>query len=268
MNARDECLNELPELVVVDGVATVTLRRPRVLNRLQAEDVIRLREIWAEVERDPAVRVLVLTGTGRAFSSGYDLDELGERSGAIAPAGRAERPLPDFPAMTLELENLRVPTVCRLNGPVYGGATDLALSCDFRVGRSDGEMFMPASRLGLHYYTEGLIRWSHRLGTNAARRLFLTSTTIKADEMHRIGYLTDVVAPEALDEAVDALVRTLAAQAPLAVAGMKRSLNQVARGELDVAASDARHRASLGSEDLREGMSAWQERRAPVFKGR
>ncbi|MBN9370709.1 MAG: hypothetical protein ABS53_00530 [Hydrogenophaga sp. SCN 70-13] len=268
MNARDEGLNDLPELSVAGGVATVTLRRPRVLNRLQAEDVIRLREIWAEVEREPDVRALVLTGTGRVFSAGYDLDELGERSGAIAPGERAGRPLPDFPAMTLELERLRVPTVCRLNGSVYGGATDLALSCDFRVGRSDCEMFMPASRLGLHYYTEGLIRWSHRLGTNAARRLFFTSMTIKAEEMQRIGYLTDVVAPEALDGAVDALVATLCAQAPLAVAGMKRALNEIARGELDVAASDARHRASLATEDLREGMAAWQARRAPVFKGR
>ncbi len=268
MNARDESLGDLPVLTVAHGVATVTLQRPRVLNRMQAEDVIRLREILAEVERDAQVRVLVLTGVGRVFSAGYDLDELGERSGAIAPAGRAERPLPDFPAMTLELESLRVPTVCRLNGSVYGGATDLALSCDFRVGRSDCEMFMPASRLGLHYYTEGLIRWSHRLGTNAARRLFLTATTIKAEEMLRIGYLTDVVAPEALDGTVDALVRTLSAQAPRAVEGMKRSLNEIARGELDVAASDERHRASLASEDLREGMRAWQEKRPPVFKGR
>ena len=268
MNAKDSGLGDFPAWSVSDGVATVTLQRPKLLNRLQAEDVIRLREYWARIDADESIRVLVLTGTGRAFSAGYDLDELGERSGAL-PAGQlSARPLPDFPAMTVELEQLRVPTVCRLNGSVYGGATDLALCCDFRVGLSEIEMFMPASRLGLHYYTEGLIRWTHRLGTNAAKKLFLTAATIKAPEMREIGYLTDMVDPAQLDDTVNALVGRLAEQAPRAVEGMKRSLNQIARGTLDVAASDQRHVASLGSEDLREGMAAWQEKRKPRFKGR
>jgi len=268
MNAKDAGFGDFPSLCVTDGVATITLQRPRLLNRLQAEDVIRLREYWAQIEADESIRVLVLTGVGRVFSAGYDLDELSERSGAIPAGERSARPLPDFSAMTVELENLRVPTVCRLNGSVYGGATDLALSCDFRVGPSDAEMFMPASRLGLHYYTEGLIRWTHRLGTNAARKLFLTAATIKAPEMLAIGYLTDLVEPAQLDEVVNALVSRLADQAPRAVEGMKCSLNEIARGTLNVAASDQRHAASLGSEDLREGMAAWQEKRKPHFIGR
>ena len=267
MNSEPQQAGELPLFEVRGASAWITLRRPAVLNRLQAEDVSHLRELFARVNEDRQVRALVITGTGRAFCSGYDLDDLGERSGALPAGERAGKAPPDFSAMTVELESLRVPTVCRLNGSVYGGATDLALSCDFRVGTSACEMFMPAGRLGLHYYTQGLIRWSSRLGINAAKKLFLTATTIKAPEMARIGFLTDLVEPEQLDAAVDQLVATLAAQAPRAVEGMKRALNEIARGELDAAASDARHVASLGSRDLREGMAAWHEKRKPVFTG-
>jgi enoyl-CoA hydratase/carnithine racemase len=268
MNVQNEELGELPSLSFSEGVATITLNRPRVLNRMQAEDVIQLREYWAQIQSDKSVHVLVLTGMGRVFCAGYDLNELSERSGAIPAGVRSQRPLPDFSAMTVELENLRVPTVCRLNGGVYGGGTDLALSCDFRVGSTETEMFMPASRLGLHYYTEGLIRWSARLGTNASKKLFLTGVTIKAEEMKQIGYLTDLIEPAALDETVSALVDRLSQQAPLALEGMKRALNEIARGTLDASASDQRHVTSLGSEDLREGMAAWQEKRRPHFIGR
>lgn len=247
--------------------AWITLRRPAVLNRLQASDVSDLRELFARINQDRSVRALVITGEGRVFCSGYDLDDLGERSGALPPGQLAGKAPPDFSAMTVELEQLRVPTVCRLNGSVYGGATDLALSCDFRVGTTACEMFMPASRLGLHYYTQGLIRWSSRIGINAAKKLFLTGSTIKADEMARIGFITDLVAPDELDAAVARLADTLCAQAPRALEGMKRSLNEIARGELDEKASDARHVASLGSRDLREGMAAWHEKRKPVFTG-
>lgn len=267
MNAKDKSLGLTPLWEVDQAVATITLRRPAVMNRLQAEDVIALREMFQRVNEDTSIRVLVITGEGRVFSAGYDLDDLGERSGALPQRSGAERPMPDFPAMTVELENVRVPTVCWLNGSVYGGATDLALSCDFRAGPSDIEMFMPASRLGLHYYTEGLIRWSHRLGTNAARRLFLTAETIPAQEMLRIGYLTHMWDRVSLDAQVGQLLQTLAAQAPKAVEGMKRALNEIARGQLDHAASDARHHQSLISLDLREGIAAWHEKRSPRFTG-
>lgn len=249
------------------AVAYITLRRPSVLNRLQAEDVVWLRETIAQINADRDTRVLVITGTGRAFSSGYDLDDLSERSGALPAGELAAKPAPDFSAMTVELEECRVPTIAKLNGPVYGGSTDLALSCDFRVGTTDCEMFMPASRLGLHYYTEGLIRWESRLGINAAKNLFFTSRTIKAEEMFRIGFITELVAPQELNDAVNNLVQMLRDQAPRAIEGMKQALNETARGRLDRKASDERAMASLGSADLREGMSAWQARRKPVFVG-
>ena len=266
MNSKTDP-GQLPLLEQDGAIARITLRRPALLNRLQAEDVVWLREKFAQVNSDLSIRVLVITGTGRAFSSGYDLDDLSERTGALPAGELAAKPAPDFSAMTVELEACRVPTVAKLIGPVYGGSTDLALSCDFRVGTTDCEMFMPASRLGLHYYTEGLIRWESRLGINAAKNLFFTARTIKAQEMFHIGFITELVDPQELDDAVTNLVQILSDQAPRAVEGMKQALNEIARGTLDHEASDARAKACLGSEDLVEGMSAWQARRKPVFAG-
>jgi enoyl-CoA hydratase/carnithine racemase len=167
--------------------------------------------------------------------------------------------------VTNRLEDLAVPTICRLNGGVYGGATDLALACDFRIGIEGMQMFMPAARLGLHYYRSGIKRYVSRLGADNAKMLFLTARRIDAAEMLRIGYLTAVAPADRLDAEVDALANTIAANAPNAMAGMKRTINEFARGALDEAAADARHRASMHSDEVKEGVAAFAEKRAPKF---
>src|SRR5947209_965366 len=241
-----------PPVLVLDGArATIRLNRPKHLNRLQPEDLEALLELFDRLEADPAIRVLVLTGTGRAFSAGYDLGSVAERA-AGAPeeqtAGSA------FEIVANRLEDLAMPTICRLNGGVYGGSTDLALACDFRIGVDTCEMFMPAARLGLHYYQSGFARYVSRLGVNAAKRLFLTAQKIDAPEMLRIGYLTAMVPAEALDEEVDKLAAILAGNAPVAMRGMKRTINEFARGELDEEAADRRHRDSMRGPEIKEGI--------------
>src|ERR1700742_2867333 len=212
-----------PVFTVEGARATIRLNRPRHVNRIQAEDLKALIELFDRVEADPAVRVLVITGTGRAFSSGYDLNSVAERSAASSgqTAGSA------FEVMVDRLEDLGVPTICRLNGGVYGGSTDLALACAFRIGVDTAEMFMPAARLGLHYYTSGIRRYVSRLGADNAKRLFLTAERIDATEMLRIGYLTAMVPENALDAEVDRLTKLLAGNAPVALRGMKRTINEI-----------------------------------------
>ena len=254
----------VPSLAVEGARATIRLNRPRHMNRVQPEDIPVLLRLLDEVDANPAVRVLVLTGSGRAFSAGYHLGDLAEQADGGGSAGG----VPSFEALTNRLESCRVPTICRLNGGVYGGSTDLALACDFRIGHDDIEMFMPAGRLGVHYYEAGMRRYVSRLGLNAAKRLFLTAERLGAAEMLRIGYLTEVAPAEELDARVGALAGRIAAMAPLAVQGMKRALDEIARGELDVVMLEARQAACNESEDLKEGLRAFREKREPVFQGR
>jgi enoyl-CoA hydratase len=250
-------------LLEIDGArATIRLNRPKHLNRLQPDDLDALIDLFNRIEADPAIRVLVLTGTGRAFSAGYDLNSVAERASSAVEqqsAGSA------FEVVVNRLEDLGVPTICRLNGGVYGGSTDLALACDFRIGIDGCEMFMPAARLGLHYYKSGIRRYVSRLGVDNAKKLFLTAQKIDAKEMLRIGYLTTLVSAEAFDAEVDKLATVLAGNAPVAMAGMKRAINEFARGELDQAAADRRHRDSMRGAEIKEGIRAFAEKRPPKF---
>lgn len=249
----------LPRLEIDGARATICLERPTHLNRLHRDDLVALQQHFEQLAADPALRVLVLTARGRVFCAGYHLGELASGSATDDPRL--------FERTVDALERLPLPTVCALNGSVYGGATDLALACDFRVGVQGMELRMPAARLGLHYYPSGLQRYVWRLGLAAAKRLFLLAETVDADELLAIGYLDRLSEPHALEETVDSLVDALAANAPLALAGMKRSLDEIARSAVDVEAIREREARCAASLDLREGIAAWQQRRAPRFTG-
>ncbi len=244
-----------PELLIDGAVATLTLRRPERANSLTADDLECIATQLAQVNADPQVLVLQLRSTGKYFCSGYDIGSIG-----------GEHKL-DFGAVVDALEEARPVTIAVLHGGVYGGATDLALACDFRVGVPDTDMFMPAARLGLHYYQSGLERYVTRLGLDNAKRLFLTAQKIGAAQMLQIGYLTHLAAHGQLDAEVAALTGACAGMAPIALTGMKRHLNRIARGTLDAAALQADLLRAYASADLREGQAAWAQKRAPRFTG-
>ncbi len=257
----------LPTLGQTGGVATITLQRPEHLNRLHRGDLLALQQHFAALRQQSpsnpnAARVLVLASMGRVFSSGFHLDELASGDPSSASAD------PHLFAHTVDaLHALPLPTVARLHGPVYGGATDLALACDFRVGVHGMVLHMPAARLGLHYYATGLQRYVHTLGLNATKRLFMLAPTVGAEELLAMGYLTHLVAPSLLDSTVAELCATLCAAAPLAVQGMKLSINDIAGGTL---AHDTLHTRELHcarSADLQEGLAAARAKRPPRFSG-
>lgn len=245
-----------PGLSIAGAVATITLRRPQAANRLGPEDLAVLAEHIAAVDQAEQVLVLRLQAQGKYFCSGYDI-------GRIDAATTAA-----FEVIANALEDARPVTLAVIQGGVYGGATDLALACDFRLGTPAIDMFMPAARLGLHFYPRGLERYVSRLGVDTAKRLFLTAERIVADEMKAIGFLTHLVAADALHDAADRLTETLAGMAPLALLGMKKHLNRIARGTLDAADLQRDIARAAASADLREGGAAFAEKRSPRFTGR
>ena len=248
----------LPTLTVDGHRATIRLNRPELHNRIEPDDIFEIMRLLDAADADRNIRVLVLTARGKSFSSGFHIQQIGVNRDAATPG---------FDAMTDRMERTRMPTIAALNGGVYGGSTDLALACDFRIGVTGMSMFMPAARLGLHYYPGGMQRYVSRLGLDTAKRLFLLAERLDAAELLRIGFLTELVAPEALDETATARAATLAANAPLAVQGMKTALNDIARGDADLAQIAARAGAAGRSADLQEGRAAWVEKRVPKFVG-
>ena len=247
-----------PTLSISGACATLTLQRPEQANRLEPDDLAVVCDHIDAVNANTDVRVLRLQSTGRYFCSGYDIGRIGHDGAA--------RAVP-FDEMVNRLEDARPVTIAVLEGGVYGGATDLVLACDFRLGTAAVDMFMPAARLGLHFYRRGLERYVSRLGLDQAKRLFLTAERIGADEMKAIGFLTELLPADGLHARADALTATLCSHAPLALLGMKKHLNRMARGALD--ADELQHDISrtLQSQDLQEGRAAWAAKRAPDFKG-
>jgi enoyl-CoA hydratase len=245
----------LPKLDIDGAVATVTFRRANQANRLGPDDLEALAGHIDTVNQQSSILVLVFQGEGKYFCSGYDIGRIG--------MGRVV----DFETVVNMVEDARPITIARIQGGVYGGGTDLSLACDFRIGTAATDMFMPAARLGLHFYPRGMERYVSRLGLDQAKRLFLTAERIDAQEMKAIGFLTELVAAEALDERVRALSATLCSMAPLAITGMKKHLNHIATGKLDLSLLKADMARAGDSADLKEGKQAWLEKRSPKFKG-
>ena len=228
-----------PRVCRVDGFARIRLARPEQHNRLDPADIDALQVLLQGWAQDTSLRAVVITGTGaKTFSSGYTLQ-------AIA------QDLDDRLQRLLDtLENLPATTLAVLNGSVYGGATDLALCCDIRIGTPGIRMFMPAARFALHYYPGGLRRYVTRLGLTAAKKLFLTAMTIDAPEMLRIGFLTDLVVPDQLHWRTEEYLDALSGVDPATAAQMKRHLNQIAEGAADPAELSQAFGQSLRSPEL------------------
>jgi enoyl-CoA hydratase/carnithine racemase len=237
----------VPTLMVAAGRATLRLSRPLLHNRLEPADIDELARLLDIVDHDASVRVLTLRAEGKSFCAGYDLKDLATPHDAADHGG-----IGAFSGMLNRLEHCRVPTIAALNGPVYGGGTDLALACDFRLGLPNAKMFMPAGKFGLHYYAGGMRRYVTRLGLGAAKRLFLLAEAIDAGEMLRIGYLDQILPDEAALEArVEAMcAAVLAAASPAVIDSMKAVLNRVASADMDPAAADAAWTASRRSPEV------------------
>jgi len=253
-----------PTLFVEGPRARIELHRPEKRNRIEPSDLVTLYDIFEQIDADLEIRTVVLTASGPVFCSGYHLGALGGENDREAEPQRQV----SFGDACDRLEALRVPTICALNGSVYGGGTDLALACDFRIGIEGSRLGMPAAKIGLQYYSGGLRRYVTRMSPGAAKRMFLTALPVPADELLRFGYLDEVVPEDRLEARVDELASAIEALAPLAIANMKRAINDIANGDPDWGAIDEGAAATMKSEDHREGIRALRENRPPLFHGR
>ncbi|PIT83337.1 enoyl-CoA hydratase/isomerase family protein [Limnohabitans sp. 15K] len=252
-----------PVLDIEEGVATITLNRPAQRNRLENGDLKALLAHFEHIERDPTVRVLVLTANTAGqpkpvFCAGYDI-------GGFDEPGHGATFFEEIPDA---LAKLRPVTICALNGSVYGGATDVVLACDLRIGLQGIEWRMPATALGLHYYPSGLQRYVNLFGLVAAKRAFLTARPFTAQQLDALGLFEALVGPDSWAQTLQTLVREILALAPLAVQETKKSLNEIAGGDMDEDRLREREHMTSRSADFAEGRAAFAERRRPLFVGR
>ena len=248
----------LPTLQIDGALATIRLNRPESANRLSVEDLECLLDLIQQVNSSASTLVLKLIADGRHFCAGFDISSLDQ--------GAQDKSLL-FEVAVNAIEDCRPITIARIQGGVYGGATDLALACDFRIGSQEARMFMPAAKLGIHFYERGLQRYVSRLGLDHAKRLLLTAEELSAAQMREIGFLTDLVDEHELESTVNNLSEHLCQLAPLSLLGMKKHLNAIARNELNREELARDIAISQNSDDLQEGRQAWLEKRPPKFKG-
>jgi len=230
-----------PTLTLDGRRATILFDDPPRRNALGRADLQALARIIDEIDSDDRIDVAVLQATGSTFCSGYDLGEL--RAEMVQGTGSAAQLL--FAEVADALENMRVPTLCVLDGGAYGGGSDIALACDIRVGTARTKVAVPAARFGLQFYSGGLRRSVERLGVDAAKRIFLLAETLEAPELLRIGFLGELVDARSLSGRIDELAARLLDNVPSSVRGLKRSLNAIARNAGDARAIDAAFAASF-----------------------
>ncbi len=239
-------------------VGRLVLNNPERHNALGQEQLEGIQARLAEAGAGEQVRVLIVTGVGeKTFCAGASLQELG--------AGKLSGDY--FQATTGQLADLAIPTVCALNGNVFGGGVELALSCDFRIGVEGSRMRVPAAAIGLCYPLPGIQRFVERMGVNLAKRILVASEEFDADAMLDIGFLDHLVLPGQLEEATNDLALHIAGLAPLAVRSMKTILQQAEAGGIDSGQAQRLVQLCLDSEDLQEGFSAQRDKRKPMFKG-
>jgi len=250
------------QLTVSGGVAQLALNRPEVHNAFNDEELRELTEAVREVAADAQVRVLVLTGNGRSFCAGADLNWMKSVLGYTVEQNKKDAAvLVDLLDM---LEQLPKPVVGRINGAAVGGGVGLTAVCDIAVASTDAKFGFGEVKLGIipAMISPYVLR---KIGPGPARELFLTGDRFDAQRAREIGLVNDVVAPEKLDEAVRAKVESLLGSAPGAVAEAKRLIRLVA--EMDAAKAREYTLAKISelraSPEGQEGMRAFLEKRKP-----
>jgi len=247
------------------NIGVITLNRPDVLNAMSLELLAELNKLLDEVGADDKIRVVVITGAGRAFSVGPDLkeaqtlDEAGVRS--FLQTGQR---------LFDKIENFDKPVIAALNGFTLGGGLELALACDVRIASEDARIGTPEVALGLFPAWGGTVRLPRTIGRGKATELILTGGQIDAKEAERIGLVNKAVPADELNSTVMWTAGTIATRAPVALRQAKKILRKV----FEVSMEEGNKMMLEGclvcykTEDVKEGVKAIFEKRAAQFKGK
>jgi len=249
-----------------DGIAFLTLNRPKVLNALNGATLLELRAVIQTVRDDASIRAAILTGAGeKAFVAGADIQELA----AVNAAEGRELALRGQ-AVFRSIETCGKPVIACINGYALGGGCELALACTLRIASENAKLGQPEVKLGLIPGYGGTQRLARLVGKGVALHMILTAEILSAADALRVGLINEVIAPDQLLARGEAIARSIAAMAPLAV---RYSLEAVDRG-YDVPLEEALSlEAELfglccGTADKAEGVAAFLAKRAPIWQGR
>lgn len=250
--------------VDADGVAVVTINRPDKMNALSAQVLEELNECMDALEVDPDVRGIIVTGAGKAFVAGADIEWMA----TIGPMVAA-----DFSrlgqAAFFKMEESRKPVIAAVNGYALGGGCELAMAADFIIASEKAVFGQPEAKLGLVPGFMGTQRLPRIVGAARAKEILMTARNVDAQEALRIGLAVEVVAPDALMETARQKMATILANGPIAVETSKRLVNEGLELTKHTAASMEAESFGLvfSTEDHDEGLDAFLNKRKAAFKG-
>ncbi len=249
-----------------EGLAILTLNRPEALNAINAAMLKELDGAFRQMAADPSVRVILLTGAGdRAFAAGADIREL-QQTDAVSGQAVSEQGQRVFS----QIERCGKPVIACLNGVAFGGGLELALACTMRLGSDSTQLGLPEAKLGLIPGFGGVARLVRQVGRSAALRMMLTAQTVKADEALRLGLVDELLPLPQLMSRAHEIGTAIASLAPLAIAALLSLVSGEENVSVDKAfCLEARLFGELcRSADKHEGLSAFLEKRRPMWSGK
>ena len=255
-------------LRVEDGVAWITLNRPDRLNAFAGDMRDRLHDALEGAATDPGVRVIVVTGAGRGFCTGADVEvmsDLLQRGDDATFETLVQAGL----RVIQRLRSIQQPVIAAVNGPAAGAGASLALACDFRIASERGSIGITFNRIGLHPDWGATWTLPRLVGPGRAAELVMTGRMVEAREAERIGLFDRVFAEDWFEDEVRKTAKELAAKPPLALRLAKRTLAASLASDLDsmLAAEGERQMLCFRSADAKEGITAFNEKRKPAFRG-
>lgn len=256
---------------IENNIGTIIINRPEKRNSLTIEILLQIQLLLEKWKEKGNVKCVIFRGAGDiAFSSGYDILSIPTRiTPELEKFMSAENPL-EFALNSIK--KFPYPTIAMLNGHAFGAGVNLAICCDIRIGAKDIKVGMPPAKLGIVYHPEGLKQFIEVIGMPAAREIFFTGRTYQGKELERIGIIDILVEKSELSTTTYKMAREISENAPIALRGIKSIFNMIGKGfildENDQEEANRLIKEGFNSEDLKEGQTAFIEKRKPLFKNK